>query len=56
MRFLIPILFLTGCAVTEPQEQTVEYVEGYEEFCLNEPLSPLCAPRDRIKWYLHKES
>lgn len=63
MRYLVLILFLilSGCTVTEERsvmqgEEVDIYVEGYEEMCLREPESELCAPKERINWYLHKES
>ena len=63
MKYLILFVFffLTACAT--PQEPSVIqgeevniYVEGYEEMCKREPESALCAPNERINWYLKKSN
>jgi len=58
---LILILILSGCSVPEERgvmqgEEVNIYVEGYEEMCLREPQSPLCAPKERINWFLKEDN
>ena len=58
---LILILILSACAAPEPRgvmqgEEVNIYVEGYEDMCLREPQSPLCAPKERINWYLNEDN
>lgn len=63
MRYLTLLLLFLLTACVTPQESSVMqgeevdiYVEGYEEMCMREPESPLCAPKEKLNWYLHKES
>lgn len=46
-------LLLTACATSQPQQELQgEYVEGYQEACAEFPLAEICAPAQRLEWFL----
>lgn len=47
------ILLVVACA-TAQQEQQAEYVEGYVEACKQYPQMQICAPAQKLDWYLNQ--